>query len=192
MIRLFTGWDAREAAGWHAFVDSVYANASDLVTVARLPELQGDGSNRFTFSRFLIPELCGLEGWAIYADGADMLCRADIADLWALRNPGYAVQVVKHDYRTKFPRKYLGTPMESANIDYPRKNWSSLILWNCAHPLNRAFAGAHDFAWLPDAQIGELPKEWNWLADEYGYNEQAHLLHFTAGMPVQALHMAAS
>lgn len=192
VIRLFTGFDAREAAGWHAFVDSVHAHTSAPVTISRLPEAQGDGSNRFSFSRFLVPDLCAFSGWAIYADGADMICRGDISLLWELRDPQYAVQVVKHEYRTKFPRKYLGTQMESPNIDYPRKNWSSLILWNCAHEANRAISGnRHRFEWLADELIGELPLTWNWLADEYGYNEQAHLLHYTAGIPVQALHMGA-
>ena len=191
MIRLFTGWDAREAAGWHAFVDSVYRHASEPVSITRLPEKQLDGSNAFTFSRFLVPGLCGYDGWALYADGADMLCRADIAELWSMQDPRCAVQVVQHSYTTKFPRKYLGTPMESDNKDYPRKNWSSLVLWNCGHPALRRVIEDHRFAWLPDDLIGALPFEWNWLADEYGYDPKAKLLHYTAGMPVQALHMEA-
>ena len=98
-----------------------------------------------------------------------MICRADIAELWALRDPRTAVQVVKHDYKTKFPRKYLG----SKNEDYPRKNWSSLILWNCSSFINRPLTRKrvqemtnqelHRFSWIPDERIGELPKEWNWL-----------------------------
>jgi lipopolysaccharide biosynthesis glycosyltransferase len=39
-------------------------------------------------------------GWAIFADG-DMVCQADISELWALRDDSKAVQVVKHDYQTK-------------------------------------------------------------------------------------------
>ena len=189
MIQLFTGWDAREAAGWHSFVDSVYKYASVPVTITRLPERQKNGSNAFTFSRFLVPELCGYQGWALYMDGADMLMRADIAELWALQDERYAVQLVQHNYRTNFPRKYLGTPMESDNIEYPRKNWSSVVLWNCGHPALQSAIEDHRFAWLADELIGALPPEWNWLADEYGYNNKAKLLHWTAGIPVQALHM---
>ena len=190
MIRLFTGWDAREAAGWHAFVDSVYKHTSVPVSITRLPERQLDGSNAFTFSRFLVPDLCGYQGWAIYMDGADMLCKGDIAELWDFRDERYAVHVVKHAYRSKFTRKYLGTPMESDNKEYPRKNWSSVILWNCAWA-PQVVKRDHRFSWLPDEAIGELPLEWNWLADEYGYNNKAKLLHWTAGIPVQALHMEA-
>lgn len=127
-------------------------------------------------------------------DGADMLCRADISELWELRDPGYAVQVVKHDYKTRFPTKYAGTTMESPNVDYPRKNWSSVIIWNCSHPLHIEMGeqrvSLHRFLWLPDASIGSLPPEWNHLADEYGYKAEAKILHWTAGIPVQAIHMA--
>lgn len=188
MIRIFTGWDAREGAGWHAFVDSVHKHASVPVSITRLPEHQGDGSNRFTHSRFLVPELCEFSGWAIYADGCDMILRADIAELWALRDDRFALQVVKHEYTTNFPKKYVGTDMESVNVDYRRKNWSSLILWNCRH-YPHMVKRDHGFSWLKDDEIGELPIQWNWLADEYGANKDAKLLHFTAGMPVQALHM---
>ena len=77
--------------------------------------------------------------------------------------------VVKHDYKTKTAKKYLG----SKNEDYPRKNWSSVILWNCEHPENRIVttdfvsnatgAQVHRFTWLEDNLIGELPIEWNCL-----------------------------
>jgi hypothetical protein len=99
------------------------------------------------------------------------------------------VQVVKHDYKTRMPVKYLGSP----NEDYPRKNWSSVILWNCGSFPNRKLmpdfvqrstgAELHRFSWLDDARIGELPPEWNWLPDEYGPNPAAKLLHYTLGTP---------
>ena len=41
----------------------------------------------------------------------------------------------------------------------------------------------HTFAWMPQDAVGELPTQWNWLADEYGANREAKLLHFTAGIP---------
>ena len=96
---------------------------------------------------------------------------------------------VHHDYRTKLRKKYLG----ARNEDYPRKNWSSVMLWNCAHPANRVLtpefvqgatgAQLHRFTWLGDGEIGELPKEWNWLPDEFGPNERAKLVHWTLGAP---------
>lgn len=192
MIRLFTGYDEREAIGWHAFEESVMENTQETVSFIPLSGKQRDGTNAFTYERFLVPAKCNWSGWAIFADGADMLCAGDIAELWAMRDESKAVQVVKHDYRTRHPRKYIGTSMETDNSDYPRKNWSSLILWNCAHlehfehrrELETADgAYLHRFRWLKDESIGELPREWNWLADEYGENETAKLLHWTCGIP---------
>lgn len=152
-----------------------------------------DGTNAFIYTRFLIPFLQQWQGWAIFVDGADMLLKADIAELWALRDHYKAVQVVKHDYKTRHPRKYVGTFMEADNQDYPRKNWSSVMLINCGHFRWRdmtperveKMSGSelHRLSWIPDDLIGELPKEWNWLADEYGPNPEAKLLHWTAGTP---------
>jgi len=100
-----------------------------------------------------------------------------------------AEQVVKHDYQTKAHQKYLG----NKNENYPRKNWSSVMLWNCEHPDNRQLtpeligskngAFLHRFQWLQDSEIGELPKEWNWLAIEYEPNPNAKLIHYTLGTP---------
>jgi len=196
-IRLFTGWDEREAAGLHTFVQSVLEYASCPVSFTPLSSQllqvadRNVGSNRFTWARLAIPRLCGYQGGAIFMDGADMLCRADLAALEALRDPKKAVQVVKHAYQTKNPRKYRGTSMESPNLDYERKQWASVMLINCWH---LAWKGASDdldslqLRFIPDELIGELPIEWNWLADEHGQNRDAHILHFTAGIPAFPQH----
>jgi lipopolysaccharide biosynthesis glycosyltransferase len=151
-------------------------------------ETHTDGSNHFIYTRFLVPHLQEYTGWAIFIDG-DMIVRGDISELWELRNPYMDVQVVKHDYKTKMPVKYLG----AKNEDYPRKNWSSVILWNCNSFPNRRLtpefiqkstgSELHRFSWIDDERIGELPPEWNWLPDEYGINKDAKLLHYTLGTP---------
>ncbi len=97
--------------------------------------------------------------------------------------------MVKHDYQTKAATKYFGQRNES----YPRKNWSSLVLWNCAHPANRVLtpefvsekdgAFLHRFRWLDDALIGDLPPTWNWLATEYPSRADANIVHYTLGTP---------
>jgi lipopolysaccharide biosynthesis glycosyltransferase len=130
----------------------------------------------------------GFTGSAIFIDG-DMIVRGDIAELWDMRNPYMDVQVVKHNYKTRMPTKYLG----AKNEDYPRKNWSSVILWNCNSFPNRKLtpeyvqkatgAELHRFSWIDDSRIGELPIEWNWLPDEFGPNANAKLLHYTLGTP---------
>ncbi len=192
MIRLFTGFDERESIGWHAFVGSLRETSQDYMLMPPFSGERGDGSNDFTYGRFRVPERCTWAGAALSCDAADMLLRAPIEELLGLYDKRYAVQVVKHAYRTKHPRKYVGTDFEAPNEDYPCKNWSSLILWNCGHQAHfqnreklRGTDGAylHRFAWLQDDEIGELPLEWNWLADEYGENVQAKLLHWTAGIP---------
>ena len=151
-------------------------------------ETHTDGSNQFIYSRFLVPHLMNHEGWAIFIDG-DMILRDDIVKLWDLQQLDKDVMVVKHDYKTKMTEKYLG----SRNENYPRKNWSSVILWNCSSYPNRKLtpdfiqqstgAELHRFTWIDDSRIGELPREWNWLPDEYGPNPDAKLLHYTLGTP---------
>lgn len=196
MIKVFVGFDSREAVAYHTFCQSILEKSSLPVSftplvLRSLPgyvETHGDGSNTFIYSRFLTPYLCDFSGWAIFADG-DMICRADIAELWALRDPSKAVQVVQHDYQTKASVKYLG----NKNQNYPRKNWSSVVLWNCGHPkhaqllpqfvMNQSGSFLHRFSWLDDADIGALPPEWNWLTTEYEDNPQAKLLHYTLGTP---------
>ena len=196
MIRVCIGYDPREAVVYHVCVNSIIRLSSQPVAVTPLAlanlagyvERHRDGSNQFTYSRFLVPQLMGWQGWGLYIDG-DMLLRADIAELWRLRDESKALLCVQHDYRTRLHQKYLG----AKNEDYPRKNWSSVMLWNCAHPANRRLtpefvqqasgAQLHRFTWLDDALIGALPKEWNWLPDELGANPQAKLLHWTLGAP---------
>jgi lipopolysaccharide biosynthesis glycosyltransferase len=151
-------------------------------------ETHTDGSNHFIYTRFLVPYLMGFSGSAIFIDG-DMIVRGDVAELWDMKDVTKDVQVVKHDYKTRMPVKYLGSP----NEDYPRKNWSSVILWNCNSFPNRKLSPKfiqqasgselHRFSWLDDQRIGELPPEWNWLPDEYGPNPDAKLLHYTLGAP---------
>lgn len=195
-VKLIVGFDQREAIAYHVFCQSVLEKAKTPVqflplTQKSLPgyeERHVDGSNMFTYTRFLSPHLMGYKGWAIFADG-DMVCNVDITNLWNLRDPGKAVQVVKHDYRTKAHQKYLG----NKNENYPRKNWSSVILWNCEHPKNllltpefiggQTGAFLHRFQWLEDDDIGEIPADWNWLAIEYDTNKNAQLIHYTLGTP---------
>ena len=196
MINIFIGYDHREAIAYHVCANSIIRHASKPVAFTALAlrnmkdytETHTDGSNQFIYSRFLVPHLMEYKGWAIFMDG-DMLVRDDIEKLWALRDETKAVQVVKHNYKTKLNEKYLG----AKNEDYPRKNWSSVILWNCGHPANAAVtpefiqnatgAQVHRFTWLTDDLIGELPIEWNWLPDEFGANLDAKLIHHTLGTP---------
>jgi lipopolysaccharide biosynthesis glycosyltransferase len=196
LIKLYVGFDPKEAIAYHVFIQSVIKNSSAPIQITPLAlslldefkETHNDRSNDFIYSRFLTPYLNNFEGWAIFADG-DMICNADIMELINLADPDKAVSVVKHNYKTKFKKKYLG----NINEDYPRKNWSSVILWNCSHPKHKILTPSfvaqqtgkflHRFSWLEDYEIGELPIEWNWLAIEYEANPNAKLIHYTLGTP---------
>lgn len=199
MIPIVIGYDPRESVAHHVLEQSIIDRSSMPVAIIPLhvPLLrnfdgQQDGTNAFIYSRFLVPELMDFDGWAIYCD-SDMLFLTDPASLWALRDDSKAVMVCQHDYKTKHRWKSIGTAMEARNDDYPRKNWSSMVLWNCGHPsnriVNREFASSaggkalHRFEWLRDEEIGSLPLTWNWLVGEYGPNPEASLVHFTLGIP---------
>ena len=195
-INLFVGFDPREAVAYHVFCNSIIQNTSVPVQITPLVlsqlqefnERHDDRSNDFVYSRFLTPYLSDFKGWAIFADG-DMICQGDLKELIDMADPSKAVMVVKHDYQTKATQKYLG----NINENYPRKNWSSVILWNCDHPKHKILTPdfvskqtgkfLHRFSWLDDQDIGELPLEWNWLASEYRVNREAKLIHFTLGTP---------
>jgi lipopolysaccharide biosynthesis glycosyltransferase len=199
VIPIFVGYDSREAVAYHTFCQSAITGSSQPIAFLPLhgPLLnhfdgQRDGTNAFIYSRYLIPSLMGFQGFAIFVDG-DMVLLEDIAKLWELRDERYAVQVVKHDYQTKHPRKYIGTAIESDNVDYPRKNWSSVMIFNCGHPSNRILtrefvenAGGsflHRFRWLNEVEVGELPAEWNVLVGEQDHKDPK-LLHYTLGIPL--------
>ncbi len=212
-LPVFVGYDRREEPAHDVTVRSLVAHASIALHVQRLDirrlELAGlyrraygergpgfvdgfDGtgfSTEFSFTRFLVPALCQWRGWALFCDG-DLLWRGDVAGLLALADDARAAMVVKHDYRPPERRKMRG----QAQAPYPRKNWSSLILWNCAHPANRRLtpdevnarpgAWLHRFGWLADDEIGALPETWNWL-EGHGTDPDPdpEVVHFTRGTP---------
>ena len=196
LINIFVGFDQKESITYHAFVQSLIDSSSIPLSITPLAEnnlniyneKHLDGTNKFTYSRFLVPYLMNFKGWAIYFDG-DMVCLSDVKDLIRNFDTNKAVSVIKHDYKTKNSVKYFG----QKNEDYPRKNWSSVIIWNCEHPKNKILtpdfiesmngAFLHRFKWLDNVEIGELDKKWNWLAVEYPEIKDANLIHYTLGTP---------
>ena len=143
----------------------------------------------FANSRFLSPWLSNSRKWILFCDFSDMLFLADPAELFEVADDKYAVMVVKGRHE----------PRESLKMDgqiqtrYERKNWSSVILWNCQHPgtvrltleMVNSLPGRdlHRFSWLEDDEIGELPPVWNYLVGVDGHLKGAKLVHFTAGTP---------
>ena len=162
-------------------------NSSSNVPAYNRPSKDNE-STTFVYSRFYIPYCSFWSGWAIFCDG-DFLWQDDVNKLWEQRDDRYAVMVCKHNYESKIKTKAFGHVQEN----FPRKNWSSLIMWNCAHPSNRVLTPEycnsaepkqlHRFLHLQDKEIGGLDLRWNWLVDEYDYTESAGALHFTNGGP---------
>lgn len=146
-------------------------------------------STEFAFTRFLVPALCQWSGWALFCD-CDFLWRADVRDLFDLKNDGYAAMVVKHRHVPAEQRKMRDGQVQTR---YDRKNWSSLVLWNCGHPANRGLTPfmvntqpgwwLHGFRWLADVLIGEVPMGWNWLEGYSSPDINPMAIHYTRGTP---------
>ena len=148
-------------------------------------------STEFSFSRFLVPALMMYEGWALYMD-CDMYLRTDINELFEEYDSDfYPVYCVKHDYNPTDAYKMDGKQQSK----YPRKNWSSFMLWNCGHELNRKLTPRevntqpgsylHQFQWLPDkdSALGTIHEEWNWLDGHSDEEIKPKNVHFTTGGP---------
>jgi len=201
VLPLFFGHESRVEAGTSAFVKSVLDHSSVPVGLCPITRRITDsfdgvipeGSNSFTLSRFLVPWITGYQGMAIFVDGSDMLVRGDLKELASLFNPFMAVQVVKLQYKTRHPVKFIGTTLETQNQDYDRKQWASVMIINCAHFSWRSITPTSladfkplellQFQFIRDRYIGDIPESWNWLVDEFGENPDARLLHWTAGVP---------
>lgn len=200
-FKIFIGYDPVESVAWHTLAHSILSRSSIPVSfipvnIRNLKEIykrQRDPkqSNEFSFSRFLVPYLSNYEGYALFMD-CDMMLRTDIAELEKVidEQPGKAVYCVQHSYKPHDTVKYLDT----VQYEYPRKNWSSVVLWNCAHPSNKvvdadfvnnaAALDLHRFTWLKDEEIGELDVRWNWLVGEYANPpEDVKNVHWTVGGP---------
>lgn len=199
-LQIFIGYDAREPVAYHVLSHSILSRATCPVSITPVArhtlggiywrERAPNESTDFARSRFLVPSLCDFQGHAVFMD-CDMLCRTDIAALWTeiQRQPDKAVLCCQHQYQPKMGEKFLGQPQTA----YPRKNWSSFMVFNNAmcHALTPAYVNTatglelHRFQWLGDCdcRIGALPIDWNWLVGEYDPNSDAKVLHFTRGGP---------
>lgn len=209
-MKVFIGFDPREQRAYDVCKFSIEARASDLVEIRplKLEPLRRSGqywrtydahngimydhvdkrpfSTEFAFSRFLVPALCNYDGWALFMD-CDMLIQADIKELFDLADDRYAVQVVKHQQDVREAVKMDGQVQEP----YPRKNWSSVMLFNCSRCLELRVSDVntmpgsylHQFRWTTDDLIGDLPEEWNWLEGHSNMGIKPKNIHFTRGGP---------
>lgn len=210
-VKVYIGYDPREEEAYLVAEYSLRRHASIplAVTPLRLEQLQAQGlalrpyrihrnslwdvlsdapcSTEFSNTRFLTP-LLAQSGWALFID-CDMLFLGDVRELFELADDSCAVMCVKHEH----------VPTEDVKMDgceqtrYARKNWSSVMLFNCDHPANRRLTlemintrpgrDLHGFCWLYDDEIGALPAEWNWLVGVQPKPAFPRLAHYTLGMP---------
>ncbi|XP_002990596.2 protein CDI [Selaginella moellendorffii] len=202
-LQIFIGYDPREHDAFEVCRHSILRHATMPVEITPIKQsqLRASGlytrtkdpteSTEFSFTRFLTPFLAGFHGWAMFVD-CDFLYTADVRELAALIDDRYAVMCVQHDYTPKSATKMDGVVQTS----YPRKNWSSMVLYNCAHPKNMILTPAlvssqtgaflHRFLWLDDADIGSIPFVWNFLVGHNKMGDGAGLpkaIHYTSGGP---------
>lgn len=201
IVKVFIGFDPVESVAWHTMAHSILKHSSRPVAIIPINiknlesiytrERDPKQSNEFSFTRFLVPYLSEYSGYSLFFD-CDMLLRSDICEIFDViqKDPGKAVYVVKHTYEPRVDIKYLNT----VQYKYPRKNWSSVVLWNCGHPANKIITpefvnsatglDLHRFTWLKDEEIGELDVRWNWLVGEYD-DPPADVknVHWTVGGP---------
>lgn len=201
-MNLFIGYDRDEPVAYHTLVHSILRRASIPVSITPLvrPALASVGytrlrgpleSTEFSMTRFLVPYLSRFTGQSVFMD-SDMLCRVDLAlllaTMWSEEYRDKAVVVCQHDYAPTSTTKFLNRPQTA----YPKKNWSSLMVFNNAkcRALTPGYVNTatglqlHRFEWLTaESQIGALPFEWNWLVGDYPANPDAKILHFTNGGP---------
>ena len=200
-MKVFVGYDPREDIAYQVCKHSILSKQPDAEVIPlKQQELRDAGwysrpvdklaSTEFTFTRFLIPELADFKGWALFMD-CDMILTTDIAELFAQADDKYAVMCVQHDYKVKEEFKMDG----QKQTIYPRKNWSSVMLFNCGHPSNANLtqdlvnspeingAYLHRFSWLKDEEVGELDHTWNYLVGVYDDIEKPKLIHYTEGGP---------
>lgn len=206
-MRAFLGWDSKEQDAYRVAEHTLLKTSGIVAEPLKLERLQANGllrravdwrgqpwdlpssapcSTEFSVSRFLVPILCQ-SGPALFAD-CDVVFLDDVRKLLAHFDESKAVMVVKHDHIPGVT-KMIGLQQTA----YGRKNWSSVMLFNCDHPANKRLAVAdvnerpgrdlHQFYWLHDSEIGELPAEWNWLVGVQPKPKFPKIAHLTLGGP---------
>jgi hypothetical protein len=199
-MKVYVGYDSREDIAWQVCRHSLLRHAPGLdVFPLRQTTLREIGlytrpidakaSTEFSITRFLTPYLAASDGWSIFTD-CDFVFTTDIRSLAAELDPSKAIYVVKHDYTPSLAIKMDG----KAQHHYPRKNWSSFIVFNGSHPSVKALTPAvvnsaepaylHRFTWTGDDSIGELDLRWNFLVGEYPKPKAVPAaIHYTNGGP---------
>jgi len=201
-LPVYVGWDSREDIAYQVCEHSIKRRDPGAEVIPlKQKDMRSDGLYRrdtdklatteFTFTRFFIPYLQDYKGWAVFCD-CDFVWQVPTTELEQYCDDSKAVVCVQHDYTPKEGSIKMDGQVQTV---YPRKNWSSMVLWNCAHPANKILtpevlnketgAFMHRFQWLADSEIGELPHHYNWLVGWYKEPDDGapKILHYTEGGP---------
>jgi len=171
---VYIGYDPRQPVAFNTLAQSIWRYASRPVSITALDlktlPIERTGLTEFTYSRFLAPWLSSYEGYSLFVD-SDFLCLHDVIELlmYPIAEPECAVYVAKNPTR-KF-------------------EWPSLMLFDNTRckiltpkfvddKLNHLF----NFAWAE--KVGNLPLEWNHLANYDTPRPDPKMVHFTQGIPV--------
>lgn len=221
-LKIFIGYDSREAVASNVASHSItrHTQAETSIQLLKHRDLRKQGlfsrpwlirpdsgdyedlidgrpfTTEFSHTRFLVPALMQYKGWALFID-SDMIFLSDVKHLFKLCDERYAVQCVQHKHVPK-----EGAPKMDGRLQnvYHRKNWSSLVLWNCGHPSNKKLTiekvnhmkggDLHAFSWLQNHEIGDLPATYNYISGVSprmpSMNGKAVLpdnIHYTEGGP---------
>lgn len=168
-FRVFIGSDPRQPVAYSVLQHSISTRASKPVSITRLQlnqlPISRQGLTQFTYSRFLVPYLCGYKGLALFLD-ADMLCRTDITELFEMKDES-DIQVVKN--KEKF-------------------EWPSLMLFDCKKcwklTKESVESAMNLFRMEEWANVGDLPPEWNHCVGYDAPDPEAKIVHYTQGIPV--------
>jgi lipopolysaccharide biosynthesis glycosyltransferase len=199
MITVYIGFDSNQKEAFNVCKYSIKKNSNESIKIFPLMKdflinsdlyyrnEDSNASTEFAFTRFLVPYLNDYQGWAIFCD-SDFLWTGDVNELFKNLNQDIAVKCVKHNYEPKSNQKMEG----KIQTKYPRKNWSSMMVFNCSHPSckkltieninTRSGAWLHRFQWCDDKEIEEVGPEYNCLVGYYNI-KQPKAIHFTDGGP---------
>ena len=201
-VRLFIGHDSKQSAISDTCRLSIQDHSDIRIDTIHLSSLesgglfwrqQAEGSTDFAFTRFLTPYLKGFYGYAIFCD-SDFIWNCDPLDLLDLIDPMKAVSVVQHNIQKDQIKPFKMDGQKQSW--YPRKNWSSLMVFNCDHPFTKRLtphtvsespAGyLHEFQWCDNKSIGSIPHTYNYLVGYYNDISDPKAVHYTDGGPWHA------
>lgn len=202
MWKVFIGWDPslQEAAEVCRHSLLKHSTIPLQVNFLKLNDLQeqkmiwtedNEATTETTLTRFLVPHLSQYQGWSLYVD-PDYVFLGDVRELFQSMEARYACAVVKVPYKPKQDTKLNG----QAQSVYPRKCWSSLILYNCSHgkckTLTPEFINQskpnflHRFEWLTGPEISGFNLEWQVIPGHVDPSldpSAIKAIHFTEGGP---------